>query len=207
FEYTNVGNAVIFIALQPLFTYILEYLFAREDLKEGVLLGIFMAMIGSVIISMGDLAQLVDKLWGDLLAIMAAFFAACYLFSGRSLRNEIEYFPYLYLVYTYAAIFLGLFALIRGISFTGHGFINHGYFLALALGPTLIGHSVLNYSVRFLSSTIVSLAILGEPILTTILAWFILQEKITLTTFIGGLFILMGIYKASVKKQKDRAGG
>ncbi|MFW6308819.1 MAG: EamA family transporter, partial [bacterium] len=127
FEYTDVGNAVIFIALQPLFTYILEYLFAKEDLKEGVLLGILLALIGSIIISIGDLAVLVDKLWGDLLALMAAFFAACYLFSGRSLRKEIKYFPYIFLVYTYATLFMGLFILVRGIPFTGYSSQNYLY--------------------------------------------------------------------------------
>ena len=126
------------------------------------------------------------------------------LFRGRSLREEIEYFPYLYLVYTYASIFLGIFTLIGGYSFRGHGLTNYGYFLALALGPTLIGHSVLNYSVRFLSATIVSLAILGEPILTTILAWVLLNEKITLTTFFEGNLFLIGIYKASVTKKGDK---
>ncbi|MFW6022879.1 MAG: EamA family transporter [Halanaerobiaceae bacterium] len=33
FEYTSVANAVIFIPLQPLFTYILEYFFAKDDLQ------------------------------------------------------------------------------------------------------------------------------------------------------------------------------
>jgi len=202
FEYTNVANAVIFVAMQPLFTLLLEFLFAKEDLRQGVVIGVIFALVGSIIISMGDINMLFSKIWGDLLALAASVFAALYLFIGRSLRRKVDYFPYIYIVYTYAALFLGLFVLIRGLPFQGYGQINYLYFLGLALGPTLIGHSVLNYSVRFVPTTIVSLSILGEPIFTTILAWWILGEGITMVTLIGGTFILGGIYLSVTRKGK-----
>ena len=202
FEYTNVANAVIFVAMQPLFTLLLEFLFAKEDLRQGVVVGVILALIGSIIISMGDINMLFSKIWGDLLALAASVFAASYLFIGRSLRRKVDYFPYIYIVYTYAALFLGLFVLIRDLPFRGYGQINYIYFLGLALGPTLIGHSVLNYSVRFVPTTIVSLSILGEPIFTTILAWWILGEGITMITLIGGSFILGGIYLSVTRKER-----
>ena len=203
FEYTNVANAVIFVAMQPLFTLLLEFLFAKEDLRQGVVIGVILALVGSIIISIGDINMLFSKIWGDLLALSASFFAALYLFIGRSLRKKVDYFPYIYIIYTYAALFLGLFVLIRDLSFTGYGQMNYLYFLGLALGPTLIGHSVLNYSVRFVPTTIVSLSILGEPIITTILAWWILGEGITKITVIGGMFILGGIYLSVTRKEKN----
>lgn len=202
FEYTNVANAVIFVAMQPLFTLLLEFLFAKEDLRQGVVLGVILALVGSVIISIGDINMLFSKIWGDLLALAASVFAASYLFIGRSLRKKVDYFSYIYVVYTYAALFLGLFVLIRGLPFRGYGQINYLYFLGLAVGPTLIGHSVLNYSVRFVPTTIVSLSILGEPIFTTLLAWWILDEGITMITVIGGTFILGGIYLSVTRKGK-----
>ena len=203
FEYTNVANAVIFVAMQPLFTLLLEFLFAKEDLRQGVVLGVILALVGSVIISIGDINMLFSKIWGDLLALAASVFAASYLFIGRSLRKKVDYFSYIYVVYTYAALFLGLFVLIRGLPFRGYGQINYLYFLGLAVGPTLIGHSVLNYSVRFVPTTIVSLSILGEPIFTTLLAWWILDEGITMITVIGGTFILGGIYLYLTAKGKN----
>lgn len=204
FEYTSVANAVIFIAIQPLFTLLLEFLFAREDLREGVILGIIMALIGSVIISIGDLNMLFSGIRGDLLALSASFFAACYLFVGRSLRKEIDYFPYIYIIYTYTAFFLGLLVLITATPARGYQPLNYLYFLGLAVGPTLVGHSSLNYSVRFIPTTIVSLAILGEPVITTILAWIIIGEKITMVTIIGGMLIMIGIYLAVTGKNRRK---
>lgn len=203
FEYTNVANAVIFVAMQPLFTLLLEFLFAKEDLRKGVVFGVLLAFLGSIIISVGDINLLFSKIWGDLLALGASAFAASYLFIGRSLREEVDYFPYIYIIYTYAALFLGLFVVLNDLSFTGYAKINYLYFLGLAVGPTLVGHSILNYSVRFIPTTIVSLSVLGEPIITTLLAWWILGESITLVTFIGGLFILGGIYWSVTRREKE----
>ena len=197
-QYTDISNSVIFVALQPLFTIILEYFFAREDLKEGAIIGIVMAVIGSSIISIGDFYQLGDKLFGNFLALSAALFASSYLFIGRGVRKKLNYFPYLYILYSYAALFLGIGVYLFDIPFTGYGTNNYLIFLALALGPTLVGHSILNLAVRYLPTSIVSLSILGEPILTTFLAWLLLNEQVRITTMFGGGFILGGIYLASV---------
>lgn len=205
-NHTAISNSVIFVALQPIFTILLEYLFAREDLREGAVIGIIMAVIGSSIISIGDFFQMQDHLFGNLLALSAAFFAASYLFIGRGVRKKIAYFPYLYILYSYAAFFLGIGVIIFDIPFTGQGINNYLIFLGLALGPTLIGHSILNYSVRYLPTSVVSLSILGEPILTTFLAWLLLSEKVMLTTMIGGVFILGGIYLGSVYSYRKANG-
>ena len=208
-QLTNVANAVIFIAIQPLFTLLLEYLFAREDVRKGAITGVVLALIGSIIISFSDFYIILTRFYGDMLAILAAFLAACYLFLGRSFRKEIKYIPYIYILYTYCAFFLFIFVLISGHSFTGYSNINYIYILLLALGPTLIGHSVLNLSIRYVPATIVSLAILGEPIITTVLALIILGESLTKATIVGGILILYGIFRAinSSNKQRKKLAG
>jgi len=200
FEYTSVANAVIFVALQPLFSLILEYLFSRKDLRRRTVIGVIMALIGTIIISIGDINILFSRLWGDLLALVAGVFASLYLFIGRNLREKLDYFPYIYVVYSYSAFFLAIFVMIAGTPFSGYSNINYLYFLLMALGPTLIGHSIFNYSVRFVPVSIVSLSLLAEPILTTIFARLILGEVINQITVYGGIVILGGIFIATRKK-------
>ncbi|MCF8009269.1 MAG: DMT family transporter, partial [Halanaerobiales bacterium] len=200
-QLTNVANAVIFIAIQPLFTLLLEYLFAKQDLRKGAFVGVVFALLGSIIISFSDFYIILSRFYGDMLAVLAALLAACYLFLGRSFRKNIQYIPYIYIVYTYCSFFLLIFVLISGHSLTGYNNINYIYFLLLALGPTLIGHSVLNLSIRYVPATIVSLAILGEPIMTTILALVIINEKLTTATIVGGFLILYGIFNAIMSNQ------
>ncbi len=203
FEYTKVANAVIFVSLQPLFTLILEFFFAREDLRKGVVLGIVLALLGGIIISFGDSSRLFEQLRGDLLALAAAFFAGLYLFIGRGLRKEVQYFPYIYLVYGYCTVFLGILVLISGLPPVGYPPVNYLLFLGMAIGPTLLGHSSINYAVRYIPVTLVALLLLGEPILTTVLARIILGEKITVVTIVGGILILVGVYQAMNRKQRQ----
>ncbi len=204
-QLTNVANAVIFIAIQPLFTLLMEYLFAKEDIRKGAIAGVGFALLGSIIISYSDFHIILTRFYGDMLAVLAAFLAACYLFLGRSFRKKIKYIPYIYIVYTYCAFFLFIFVLISGGSFTGYSNISYFYIFLLALGPTLIGHSILNLSIRYVPATIVSLAILGEPIITTILALVILKETLTGATMVGGVLILYGIFRAINTNQKKRS--
>ncbi len=202
FEYTAVANAVIFIALQPIFTMLFEALWAKDDLQPGIIIGVVLAVTGSFIVGMGDLSNLFASILGDSLAILAAFFAGIYLFSGRSLRKELDYFPYIYVVYCYASLFLLLGVLFAGLPFTGYGSQNWLFLIALAAGPTVIGHSVLNLAVRYVPTTLVSVAIIGEPILTTIWAWLLLGDRITPLTLLGGAMILSGVVFTMVKQSR-----
>jgi hypothetical protein len=71
------------------------------------------------------------------------------------------------------------------------------WLLLMALGPQIVGHSALNWALRYLSATYVALAVLGEPIGATLLAWWVLGESPTPTVIAGGVLILAGIWLAS----------
>lgn len=73
------------------------------------------------------------------------------------------------------------------------------WMLLLALVPQLIGHSTYNWALRYLPAAFVAVATLGEPIGSTILAYFILQETPSLLKISGAILILVGIYVASMK--------
>jgi drug/metabolite transporter (DMT)-like permease len=78
--------------------------------------------------------------------------------------------------------------------------------LLLALIPQLLGHSSFNWALRYLSAAYVSITLLGEPIGSTILAYFLLGETPTALKIFGAILILLGIYIASQsEKQKTNA--
>ncbi len=72
-------------------------------------------------------------------------------------------------------------------------------FILLALIPQLLGHSALNWSLRYVPATMVTIAVLGEPVGATILALFILKEVPTAIELVGGILILTGIVIAFSK--------
>jgi drug/metabolite transporter (DMT)-like permease len=145
---------------------------------------------------MADMLQ-GGALLGDVLALIGAIMAAAYLLIGRRLREGMSLVPYIFLVYGIASIVLVLFVLGAGQPFTGYQPQTYLWFILLAFVPQLLGHSTFNWSLRYLSAALVSTSLLGEPVGSTILAYFILQETPGILKIFGAILILAGIFIAT----------
>jgi drug/metabolite transporter (DMT)-like permease len=195
--YTSVASSVVLVSMGPVFVALGSWVFLRErpNLQMGV--GIVMAAGGSIIVSWGDLGQGQDQLIGDLLALTGALMMASYLMIGRKVRARRSLTAYIALVYGVAMVTLLVIAAIGRQPMLGFGLPAYGWLLALGLIPQLVGHSTLNWALRHLSATFVSILTLAEPIGSGILAYIVLGEVLTWATAIGGVLILAGIYIAS----------
>jgi len=193
-KYITVSSSVVLVALQPVFVALGSWLFLKEPIPFKALLTGCMAFIGTVIIGLGDFRLGGEALWGDLLAILGALFAALYWMVGRFARKTLSVSTYTYLVYSMSSVLLISFAYLQGLplfSYPGRDWL---LFLAAAVVPTLGGHSLFNWALGYVPSFVVSIAILGEAIGATILAFFLLQEIPTTTQLVGGGFIILGLY-------------
>ena len=132
--------------------------------------------------------------WGNILALVGAWTVAGYLMIGRRLRAKMDLVPYVFVVYSVAAIALIIYMLLAGQSPFGYPQLTYVWMLALALIPQLIGHSTYNWALRYMPASLVSITTLGEPIGSAILALLILSETPAPLTLLGGVFILAGIY-------------
>jgi drug/metabolite transporter (DMT)-like permease len=117
-----------------------------------------------------------------------------YLIIGGQLRERIDILSYLAIIYTCSAVMLLVATMLFGYSLFGYSPGTYLMLILLALVPQLIGHSCLNLAVRLVPVTLVSVAILGEPVGATLLGSFILGELPTLNEIAGGLLILGGIF-------------
>ncbi|MCL4561227.1 MAG: DMT family transporter [Chloroflexi bacterium] len=210
--YTTVASSVVLVATTPLWVALFSPLFLHESLNRIIVIGLFIALLGSVVVGLSDacrftpsgmscvdLAQFSsgEGFWGDMLALLGAIFAAGYLMIGRNLRPAMSILSYTFLVYGAGAIALLVFMGLTGLRLTGYPPINYVWFVALALIPQLIGHSTYNWSLRYLPAAFVSVFLLGEPIGSTVLAYFILNEIPNALKIAGGVMILAGILVAS----------
>jgi drug/metabolite transporter (DMT)-like permease len=194
---TSVASSVVLASMGPLFVGLGSWLFLRERPSLLLTIGILLAAAGSIAISWGDFGQGQGRLLGDLLALAGAVFVAGYLMIGRQVRARRSLTTYIALAYGAAMVTLLIFVLIAGQPLLGYSLEAYGYVLALALGPQVVGHSTLNWALRYLSATFVSIVILAEPIASGILAYLLLDEEITMPTLVGGATVLAGIYIAS----------
>ncbi len=67
-------------------------------------------------------------------------------------------------------------------------------FLALAVVPQIGGHTLYNWSLRWVPAPVVSLSLVGEPVGSSLLAWIILTQVPSLGVALGALLALLGIY-------------
>jgi len=165
----------------------------------GTIIGLADACVLNNGISCPDIQEIVRgrSMWGNCLALAGAWAVTGYLIIGRKLRPSISLITYIFLVYGISAVVLTVIMYIAGKSPFGYAPGAYGWIFLLAAIPQLIGHSAFNWALRHIPAAFVAVTTLGEPIGSAILAFFILSEAPAISTIIGGLFILAGIYLAS----------
>lgn len=199
-KFTSVASSVVLVSTNPLFVGFGEWIFFKEALGWNLILGIALSIIGSALISFGDMSLSKEALLGDGLALLGALTASGYLLIGRKMRRGKELLSYIFPVYSISAFVLILFSLFLKKPFFGFSSSTYFYLFLLALIPQLIGHTTFNWALRYLSTSIVAIAILGEPVGSTLLAYFILKEGLTVLKMVGGSLILIGISIALQKR-------
>jgi drug/metabolite transporter (DMT)-like permease len=195
--YTSVASSVVLVSMGPVFVAIGSWVFLGERPGYLLAIGIVVAAVGSIVISWTDLGQGQDQLLGDLLALAGAVMIAGYLMIGRKARARRSLIVYASLVYAAAMATVLVLVLATGQPMFGFSPAAYGWLLALGLIPQLIGHSTLNWALRLLTATYVSIVTLAEPIGSAILAFLLLDEAITWAIVIGGVLVLAGIFVAS----------
>lgn len=200
-SYTSVATSVVLVTANPIFVAVASYFLFQEKLSKQTILGIVISLIGSVLIGYGNWRLGPSPLFGGILALLGGLAVTGYVLIGRRLRRSIGLLSYASLVYSSAAILLLLSTLAFGYRLVGYSTTTYVMLVLLAVVPQLIGHSSLNWSLRFVPATLVTIAVLGEPVGATALAFLILNEAPTLSEIGGGILILVGIFIAFRKSE------
>jgi drug/metabolite transporter (DMT)-like permease len=132
---------------------------------------------------------------GDALAVFGAITVALYLLLGRRLRQKLDVWPYVTLVYGVCFSLLLVVALVQGVTLAPQPPRELVLFAAMAIGPTILGHTAYNWALRHVRAYIVSVTVLGEPVGATLLAALIpsIAEVPSALTLTGGAIVLAGI--------------
>lgn len=195
--YTSVASSVVLVTTNPIWVGLLTPFVSDDRLTRATIIGIIISVVGGVIIGAGDFVIGGQALFGDFLALLGGIFMAVYILTGRSLRRKLSLLAYVVLCYGSAGIILWIFLLFSGLPVSGYSTETYWMFLGMALIPQIIGHSSYNWALKYFSASLIAVSLLGEPIGSAILAYFLLGEGVTWATVIGGALILAGIYAAA----------
>lgn len=192
-NYTSVASSTVLVTLQPLFAFIGAYIFFKEKVSAKAIVSGLLAIFGSIIISWGDFQISGNALFGDILALIACALVTAYLLFGQTVRKRLSLVTYTFVVYTISTVTLFVYVLIKREPLFPYEQSDWIYFILLALVPTLLGHTLFNWSLKWVSTSTISMAILFEPVGATILAFYLLNESVIWTQLLGGGIVIIGI--------------
>lgn len=218
-EWTTVAASVTLVQTQPAFVAVGAWLLLDERLTPRMVGGIVVAMLGVAVMTFGApvvagltgsgpiLAGVLDAfrgsghLYGDALAVGGAITAAGYVLAGRSIRQRLSLVPYVFVVYGVCTVTLFSVTASQGIPLRGYPPVEWVLFLAMALGPGLFGHTLVNWTLKHVESSVVSVSLLGEPVGSALLALAIFTEVPGVATVVGGSVVLLGIVVTARARQ------
>jgi drug/metabolite transporter (DMT)-like permease len=199
---TTIAASTVLVDLQPVIVAGASAAWLREAPSRRQWLGIGLAVLGAAVLGSADWGAAGWRsnraLLGDALALGGGIAAALYYLTGRRVRQQLDLWPYVAIVY--GVCFITLLA----ISVSAHLPLLHqppreiAIFAALAAGPMLIGHTGMNWALKFAPAFMVNLTVLGEPVGATLLAAVLpgIREMPSGRTLVGGAVVLLGIMVA-----------
>ena len=201
---TKISNATLLGTTAPLFTLFIEMFFMKRRFPLITIFAIFISILGVVIVHGFSMDFSSEDAKGNLLAVACSACIALVFLIAEKVRKNTSTIIYSRHLFMIAAMTLVLLSLIRGdrlFDFSGTDFI---FFLALGFFPSILGHVILNYSIKYLPPSVVSSVPLGETVIASTAAYFVFIEPIPLNTAIGGILTLTGLFILGFRNHPPR---
>lgn len=203
---TSIANATLMHSTLPLFTVLVGWLLLGQRFDGIFLVGMTFTMVGGFIVGLDDFQIGLDKLQGDLFALLSALFYTGYLLTVAKLRDQLNATTIVMRVSAICIVLnFPLLFMVQGRILPSSG---NGWLAAIGLGLTLaLGQGLMAYSLKQLSSGFVSLVACLDSILSASLGWLFFSEALSLYNFVGFGIILLGVcltsYSQSAVKESE----
>ena len=201
-DYTSLTHSLLFVTAHPLVILIGMFLFVRKPNRLELIGGI--AAFTGAAISMLDAGDVQGDrsvtIFGDQLAFLGAVFVVGYIVCGRILREWMPLFLYAFPVTLIGGLLLIPASWLLESNYADYGafgYVSHEtlvWFILLAFIAGILGHTGLNYCLKYVSPLLISISVTLEPVLGSIIGWMFFSTGIPgLWTWIGGPILLLGI--------------
>ncbi|MBE6995463.1 MAG: DMT family transporter [Ruminococcaceae bacterium] len=192
-KWTSIAAAVVLADTEVLFVAFATVLIFRRKLSGKAWIAIWLAFGGSIVIAAAETTAGADPLRGNLLGLVSAMLMAVYTMIGSVCRKRVSTTVYTFLVYGMAGLTVTTVAIFSGTQMTNIGAMNWAICLGLAIFPTLLGHSVFSWGLKYLPPTFISTAKLLEPVLAAVMGWLLFRENPGWQVVVGGVIVVVGI--------------
>jgi drug/metabolite transporter (DMT)-like permease len=196
---TSVASSVILVTAHPMLVAPVSFYFLKERLSWINAVGIAISLGGVGVLVIGNYGFAgfgFDTLEGNILALLGGIAAGLYILGGRTLRRKVSTVTYAFMVYMVGTITLFIICLVLAAPVSDLAVSDYGIILLMAIVSGIFGHTLYNWSLGYIRASVMSVALLGEPIGSSLLAYVIpwIHQIPSTYTIIGGGIILAGIY-------------
>jgi drug/metabolite transporter (DMT)-like permease len=191
---TTIANATLFATLAPVFTVLIEKIWFQRPWDRFILGGLGIALLGALLVNGGNFNLTGQHTLGIGLALLSSLWIALVFIIAEGVRQTTLTLVYSRTLYLVAGLTLSLLAWTTNTPLLDVNTQDMMWLFLLGLVPTILGHTVLSYTVKFIRPTVVAAVPLGEPILASVMALLIFREAIPFHVAAGGLAILVGLY-------------
>lgn len=200
-QYASVFSSTVLVNLNPVFLLVIESLWFHHRPTGKEITGVLLALLGLVLLSLPGGGDDGASLTGNLLAILAAGFMGGYMLCSRSVRPKLHILPFSFLVYAVCTLGIGVWVVTAGRPLAGYSLEDFALFSGSAVVCTLLGHSLFQWSLRYIRASTLSVFILGEPVGAAVWAFLLYREVLGPVAYIGGAVLLIGIALFNIKRK------
>jgi drug/metabolite transporter (DMT)-like permease len=201
-NFTTAANATLLANTAPLWVALFAWLVWKESLKAAFWLGLLLTLAGAAIVLGTDFLRETTLGIGDLLAITAGIFYAGYFLVTQRGRTHWDTLSYIWIVGLVSSLCLLGISIGFGMPITGYPLQSYLAFLGAALVAQIGGYLAVGYALGHLPASLVAPTMLGQPVVTALLAIPLLGEHLGPAQIFGGLAVLAGIYLVHTSREK-----
>ncbi len=198
------------IATIPIWVAVFEVTLLKGALSRAIWAGIAVALAGGILVAFASsgappINEDGNPGLGVLLAAISACSAALYITIGRKVRSTTSFIPYIWLVYTAGSAVTLLIIGLNRVSLIGYDIRGYLWVLLLAILAQIIGHGALNFVLKYVSPTVITVTAQAMPVLATVWALVIFSEIPTAWQALGSALLLLGV-TIVLRSQRPRPG-
>lgn len=214
-NFTSIAVSTTLVNLNPLWVLLISWLWLRHKPTTLTLWGIGIAILGATLISGAaaspQLGGGASVSVGNGLALIGSFSIAAYILLGHTAQQaKISSQHHMVLVYSTAALVLIPTPLLLHTHYTGHTWRAYSWMVLMALITQMLGHTCLNWLMKWVKPTLLSAVLLMEPIVASGLGYLTFKTIPSVGVLIGGVIVILGVaiavlYQRSILPNKTHS--
>ncbi|WP_338044851.1 DMT family transporter [Paenibacillus lignilyticus] len=191
--YTSIASSTILLALEPVFVMVGAFLLFKDKPRKFAVIGMIVALIGAISIGSGDITLSQRAFFGDSLSFFGALAVAVNMLIAKQILKRVSSFLYSFIVFGVTTVCFAIYNVATSTPMSGYADREWIVFLLLAIVPTVFGHMIFNWLLKYVKPTTISMSVLAEPVGASLLGMLLFREMVTGFQLIGGAFVIAGL--------------